>query len=386
MTQFDIKTFLENGAFVRNSDGQFYLWSGLVSGEALKPQENQIIVESSGVQCMDFFAQHLQTVGIGQCIRLSAAELLSAIDSAGSTAGKAQDFADDHFVKNDFAEPEKQSFEESFLEIQKQIQSNHLLKAVPIVFARSKKIPSIENRRQMLLSLLVKSDLKTSGLSAEQIYPFGFWCQSFGIIGATPEVLFYRQGEQIQTMALAGTLPKKSMAANSEELFIKERFLQDPKERHEHDLVVQDIVQRLKSLGEVKTEKTEVVSYPKLYHLRTWLSLNSKNHKISEEELTRTLHPTAALGCFPRQTSVGLNWFSKLPEQVNRGVFGAPIVFHFNSEKSLALVAIRNLLWDETGSRIGTGCGIVASSQMEKEWQELASKRDFVYDLLGIES
>jgi menaquinone-specific isochorismate synthase len=62
------------------------------------------------------------------------------------------------------------------------------------------------------------------------------------------------------------------------------------------------------------------------------------------------------------------------------------LFFHFNSEKSLALVAIRNLLWDETGSRIGTGCGIVASSQMEKEWQELASKRDFVYDLLGIES
>src|SRR5690606_7658859 len=90
----------------------------------------------------------------------------------------------------------------------------------------------------------------------ESLIPYGFW--SFdgdvveGMIGATPEVLFSNrigrkngQADRIETMALAGTRAKTSDPDGAKRLF------EDPKERHEHQIVVDDIMVELSRFGEI---------------------------------------------------------------------------------------------------------------------------------------
>jgi menaquinone-specific isochorismate synthase len=202
------------------------------------------------------------------------------------------------------------------------------------------------------------------------LYVFGFWDQGEGVLGATPEVLFHLQEKKLTTMALAGTSARVDEA----------RLLRDPKELKEHQLVVQDIKERLEKWGWVKLQETRLVEFGMLSHLQTPIEVEIGD--VGVEELVKRLHPTAALGVFPR--NYGLNWMQGLPYQEQRGLFGAPIVFSISRSESIALVAIRCLQWSENGSQIGSGCGLVAASDLQKEWQELALKRESVFKVLGL--
>jgi isochorismate synthase EntC len=72
----------------------------------------------------------------------------------------------------------------------------------------------------------------------------------------------------------------------------------------------------------------------------------------------------------------------ELHHQTERKYFGAPLVVTIDGD-SIAYVCIRNISWDNNGSVIHAGCGIVAESQVEKEWVELNAKINSVRELLG---
>jgi menaquinone-specific isochorismate synthase len=207
----------------------------------------------------------------------------------------------------------------------------------------------------------------------QQLYVYGIWNQEEGILGATPETLFHTSGKMVQTMALAGTAMKTSENRPLD-------LLKDAKEMKEHRLVVEDIQKQLTPLGWVKTLPTEVAEFPMLYHLKTEIAVEAA--QISVPQLVRSLHPTAALGVFPR--NYGIQWMANLPYQKTRGLFGAPIVYSLSHNEFLGLVAIRNLIWGAEGSKIGSGGGLIDSSVFEKEWAELKLKRDSVFYSLGI--
>jgi len=65
-------------------------------------------------------------------------------------------------------------------------------------------------------------------------------------------------------------------------------------------------------------------------------------------------------------------------------LFGGPILFRLSPEKIMALVAIRNIEWNSQGIKVGTGGGVVAASQLEREWLELQQKREAVFKSLGM--
>ena len=50
-----------------------------------------------------------------------------------------------------------------------------------------------------------------------------------------------------------------------------------------------------------------------------------------------------------------------------------------------AVVAIRGVSWSGNEVSLATGCGIVAGSELEREWRELALKRHWVRQSLGLE-
>jgi isochorismate synthase EntC len=211
--------------------------------------------------------------------------------------------------------------------------------------------------------------------SQKGLYLYGFWDSQGGFLGATPEVLFWQRNHHIQTMALAGTLPKSQKD-------LRRPLNKDPKELLEHHLVVEDIVAQLSSMGAVTTGQLETIELPTLFHLRTQLEVKSRENSIDPLALIELLHPTPALGVSPRRA--GYDWLREHPGQERRGIFGGPIMFRLNPQETIALVAIRNIQWDLKGLQVGSGGGVVAGSEFEREWLELAQKREAVFKSLGM--
>ena len=275
-------------------------------------------------------------------------------------------------------EPEKSRFTKYFEEAQKAFGEEDLKKVVPVVFAKS----TYEFKTSHLLFVLKK--LLDSSLQTVWIY--GLWLEKRGFLGATPELLF-RQSPgkpQIESMALAGTLPLKDKAQ-------REPLLKDQKELSEHQWVVDDIRKKFLSLGEVQVEETKVLNLPTLEHLKTSIFVEpSRDYSFSE--LMKVMHPTPALGGVPSEQTDELLRKWNLDEE--RETFGAPFGLEWSDgqgikEKS-CVVGIRNMDWckKEGASysvRLGSGCGLVQASQLEQEWQELFAKRKSVLKMMGLD-
>lgn len=273
--------------------------------------------------------------------------------------------ASESLPKRSWTAASRHSFHQSFASIQMRIQSGELKKAVPLVFQESPETLSVIEKGTYLLKALQ---------SPPYLNVFGAWNWQEGVLGATPEILFRRHGQVFESMALAGTLPKSTGTS-------KMALLQDLKEVNEHSFVVEDIEKKLRQLGPVGVQGPQVIELPHLFHLQTQMQVLLQSVKKGEEYV-RLLHPTPALGIFPREA--GLDWFRTLPEQESRGMFGGPALFDFK-ESSLALVMIRSLFWNSTKLRIGAGCGIIAESQEEKEWEEIGQKLLSIRKIFGIE-
>lgn len=244
--------------------------------------------------------------------------------------------------------------------------NKELVKAVPYVFAHCESHMSPEQLEQNLKSALYSAFSQPGWL-------YGSWDQYSGILGFTPETLFQFKGRHLETMALAGTSNKDRS---------DDSFKTDAKELHEHRLVVKGIQETLSHLGKVKIGQLDVLHLASLNHLKTTIQVEL-NQVNSFESLVKVLHPTPALGTFPREA--GWKWLLYYQTLVERGQYGAPAgVFMKNKSEGLCLVAIRNVQWNTDGQRIGAGCGFVKESQPEKEWQEINLKIKSVKNTLNL--
>ena len=176
-------------------------------------------------------------------------------------------------------EPSSAEFARMFEEIQARIQAKEFEKVVPMVSE----------------DFEFAGDLHHSHFSVNagpHQFAYGFEFGGEGLCGVTPELLFEVDGECLRTMALAGTGKADGPS-----------LLTDKKERHEHQLVIEHIAQELKKFGPVEVGETTERVYGLLKHLFTPIELKlSKQPRF--EELVATLHPTAALGGWPRKPAV----------------------------------------------------------------------------------
>ena len=205
---------------------------------------------------------------------------------------------------------------------------------------------------------------------------YGYAYQHHALAGATPEMLFATDGRGYQTIALAGTRPIE-LAAD---------LLRDPKELREHRMVVEDIVRRVAPFGNVEVEPIRVLEMPSIAHLATPIRFEEiGSDRMSFGDVVRRLHPTAALGVWPR-TEAGDRWLREADRGVKRRTFGAPFGLEREDHGGLALVAIRNVQWHNDSVRIGSGAGLIAESRLEREFDELRDKRDQVKSLFALQS
>ncbi len=196
------------------------------------------------------------------------------------------------------------------------------------------------------------------------LHAYGAQGDSEAVVGASPEWLFrIERGRRVlHTMALAATRwPGQERAANIDE-----------KEHVEHRMVVDDIVARLRPFGEVITGATAWAPAGKIEHLKTAITLHA-TADLDPAEMVRLLHPTPAMGVFPR-TPAAQHWLDTLPGHEIRADFAAPWVVEHRDGRAWALVAIRQIRLRPDHLWIPAGCGVVAASEEEAEWNEIHAK------------
>ncbi len=206
---------------------------------------------------------------------------------------------------------------------------------------------------------------------AAPLHTYGWVHGVSGFAGATPELLFSLHGDQLDTMALAGT-------ARSED---REVFAVDEKEIREHEYVAQTLSSKLLDLGRVERRPREILDLGSIVHFLTHIRL-ALDSPQTPETLLRRLHPTPALGPLPRTAetlSLLLDWRGRLgcpPE------FGAPFGL-WDCGQFDAVVAIRGIWWDGGNLKLPAGCGIIEASRLVNEWRELRLKREAVKHFLS---
>lgn len=189
-------------------------------------------------------------------------------------------------------------------------------------------------------------------------------------VGATPERLARFTPTQVETESLAGSTMRGRNSLEDEVL--AGQLLNSKKDRLEHNIVIEAIEEDLVPYSErlELSKAPQVKKLPNVQHLYTPISATFKKG-ISRTNVLKDLHPTPAVGGFPRSEALR---FIKEEENFNRGWYASPIGWINSHGVGEFYVAIRSGLIDDHHAHLYAGCGIVEDSDPEKEWIETELK------------
>ncbi|MBI3900589.1 MAG: isochorismate synthase, partial [Chlamydiia bacterium] len=178
--------------------------------------------------------------------------------------------------------------------------------------------------------------------------------------GASPERLFRRKKTQLETEALAGTLPKETP------------FSQFGAKEEREWLAVQTFLEETLtplSTSPIQLGAKKIHTTYNLQHLYSQLSLQLQK-EVTDSMLLDALHPTPALCGTPQKAAE--KWILE-HEPFDRGLYGGTIGWSTEDDAEW-IVAIRSCFLNEKQAFLYTGVGIVLGSDPEKEWEELNQK------------
>jgi len=203
-----------------------------------------------------------------------------------------------------------------------------------------------------------------------QRYP-ACWSYSVdGLVGATPELLMRRRAGAVWSRVLAGTIWPGPTA----ECDLGDTLLGSAKDRHEHRLAVQSLVESLRPLCASLTAPDEPVPLvlPNVTHLSSdVVGTLPAEEPASLLELVAAVHPTAAVGGTPREVAVPM--IAAL-EGMDRGRYTGPVGWVDAGGDGELGIALRCAQLDGPVARLFAGCGIVADSDPDTEVREAAAK------------
>ena len=140
-------------------------------------------------------------------------------------------------------------------------------------------------------------------------------------------------------------------------------MLNDQKEVLEHQLVVKDITEALQEYGAVKSGTTREWSIGSLTHLKTPIELHA-DHKIEFEKNSRISIPHRLWEFIRRQRS--WTWLKEQPETKILQSIWRTLGLKHPDGTSETVVAIRNFQWNDQGTLLASGCGIVCEKPTGK--------------------
>jgi isochorismate synthase len=226
----------------------------------------------------------------------------------------------------------------------------------------------------------VANALRRLAASAPESTTYAFRRGTRTFLGATPERLVRTEGRRFRTVAVAGTIGRGVDAA--EDAALARRLLASEKDREEHAIVVDAIRDLLTPVADT----LEIAPRPGV------MTLRFVQHLVTEVEgtvpeghgllaLGERLHPTPAVGGDPRD--VALSMIDE-HEGFDRGWYAGPIGWLGADGDGELCVALRCGIVERTTATLFAGCGIVADSDPDLEWEESRIKLRAVVSALGI--
>ncbi len=205
-------------------------------------------------------------------------------------------------------------------------------------------------------------------------FVFGYFKEGKTFLGATPEILVQKEKNNVLSYALAGTI----LRSNENDELQKEMLLKDTKNRYEHQIVIDSIVDTMKKLtDELIVDETKILTLKNLHHLQTKIHGKSKNTTLLQ--WVKSLHPTPALGGNPVDKALEL---IKSYEKHERGLYAAPIGIMDGNGDGVFIAGIRSALIEKNIAYAYTGCGIVDKSNCEIEYIETKNKLKTIIESL----
>ncbi|MEV4799602.1 isochorismate synthase [Nonomuraea sp. NPDC049421] len=220
--------------------------------------------------------------------------------------------------------------------------------------------------------------LLLSRLSAR--YPECYTFSVAGLVGATPELLIRRTGQEIESLVLAGTTPRGTGPAD--DLARGAALLASAKDRHEHECAIASVRQTLAPLCSSLTtpDEPELLMLPNVQHLASHVTGRLADG-ASVLDVVAAMHPTAAVGGTP--TSTAIQVIREL-EGMDRAGYAGPVGWidaHGDGEWGIAL---RSGLVQGRRARLFAGGGIMGDSDPAAELAEAQAKfRVMQYALEG---
>lgn len=189
-------------------------------------------------------------------------------------------------------------------------------------------------------------------------------------IGASPERLIKIHNRELETDALAGSAPRGKTAI--EDAYFADGLLTSEKERHEHRVVSDFIIQRLSKLG-LNPQRMPLPLLLKLSNIQhLWTPIRaSVPAGVHPLEIVAELHPTPAVAGDTREIACKQ---IRRYESFNRCLYAAPLGWVNHRGDSEFIVGIRSALIDNCRARLYAGAGIVAGSDPDKELAEIQLK------------
>jgi anthranilate synthase component 1 len=204
--------------------------------------------------------------------------------------------------------------------------------------------------------------------------PYLFFCDfgTHALVGASPEILVSCKAGEVVVRPLAGT--RRRGATPEEDAALERELLADPKERAEH-LMLLDLgrndVGRVAEIGSVRvTEQFQIERYSQVMHIVSEVRGRLRAGLSALDALVAGF-PAGTLTGAPKVRAMEI--IEEL-EPSRRGVYAGGVGY-FGADGAMDVcIALRTALLKDGVLYAQAGCGVVADSDAEAEWEETRAK------------
>ncbi len=199
---------------------------------------------------------------------------------------------------------------------------------------------------------------------------FAFDLGDVCFLGATPERLVRLDGPRVYVDCLAGSTARGATPA--EDARLGEALLADPKEHHEHEVVVRELLEQVRDAGDevVTADEPVLRRFSNIQHLYTPITAVATPGTCIID-LVQRLHPTPATCGRPRDVALDS---IRRHEGFDRSWYAGPVGWLDAEGGGDFVVGLRSALIEPGAVALYGGSGIVSGSVPEREHEESTLK------------
>jgi anthranilate synthase component 1 len=204
--------------------------------------------------------------------------------------------------------------------------------------------------------------------------PFLFFLDfgGFAIVGSSPEILVRLRDRKVTIRPLAGTRPRGETPA--EDARLEAELLADPKERAEHLMLVdlgRNDVGRVAEPGSVHvTSSFAIERFSHVMHISSTVEGRARDEVDALDALVAGF-PAGTLTGAPKIRAIEI--IEEL-EPVRRGIYAGCIGYFAPDGTMDTCIGLRMAVVKDGTMHVQAGCGVVADSVPEAEWEETRQK------------